>query len=120
MAFNTLSVSVIIPVYNGGKFLAEAINSILSQKHSPIEIIVIDDGSTDNTSEVAMSYGNRVHYVYQENKGAPAARNHGLRLASGNIIASLDADDIWAENKLKKQLAQSSRKNFSIGSRNRK
>jgi len=97
-------VSVIIPVYNGEKFLGEAIESVFVQNHSPLEIIIVDDGSTDSTSDVAKLFGDRVTCVYQENKGVPAARNKGLSLAKGNVIAFLDADDIWMKDKLKLQL----------------
>lgn len=84
-------ISVIIPCYNQGHFLGEAINSALSQTHPNIEIIVVDDGSTDNTAEVAASYG--VRCVRQENQGLGPARNSGLREARGNYLVFLDADD---------------------------
>jgi len=97
-------VSVIIPVFNGEAFLAEAIESILRQDYEPLEIIVIDDGSTDETSTVAGRFPN-IRYVFQENGGPPAARNRGLMMANGAVIAFLDADDLWPENKLELQLA---------------
>jgi glycosyltransferase involved in cell wall biosynthesis len=98
-------VSVIVPVYNGERFLAEALNSILAQNYDLIEVIVVDDGSTDGTSEVAAQYGPDIRYVYQQNQGPPAARNTGLRMARGNLICFLDADDIWTDTKLELQLA---------------
>jgi glycosyltransferase involved in cell wall biosynthesis len=97
-------VSVIIPVYNGEAFLAEAVESIQRQNHSPLEIIVVDDGSTDGTASVAANFGDEVRYAYQTNSGPPAARNRGLRMAHGNVISFLDADDLWVDNKLELQL----------------
>ena len=87
-------VSAIIPVYNGEHFLARVINNILSQQYHPLEIIVIDDGSTDNTAKIAQNYPDIV-YHYQENAGPSAARNRGIELAKGNVIAFLDVDDLW-------------------------
>ena len=97
-------VIVIIPVYNWERFLAEAIQSVQRQNHHLLEIIVVDDGSTDKTAEVAAQFQDRIRYVYQPNQGAPAARNTGLKIASGDIIGFLDADDLWTENKLELQL----------------
>jgi len=97
-------VSVIIPVYNGERFLGDAVKSIEAQQYHPVEIIVVDDGSQDKTSEVATSLGSAVIYVYQENQGPPAARNRGLTLAQGDIITFLDVDDVWTETKLALQL----------------
>lgn len=99
-------ISCIVPVYNGERFLAEAINSILAQSYRPIEILVSDDGSTDNTPEVAARYGDTVRCLRQANAGPAAARNHGLRQAQGEFIALLDADDIWLPKKLESQMAQ--------------
>src|SRR3989338_7627565 len=97
-------VSVIIPTYNSAKYLKEAITSVICQTYSNIEIIVIDDGSTDNMKEVVASFGDRIHYRYQENCGAAAARNHGLKLTQGNYIAFLDADDVWKPEKIQKHV----------------
>jgi glycosyltransferase involved in cell wall biosynthesis len=99
-----LSVSAILPVYNGEAFLAEAIESVLRQAYEPLEVIVIDDGSTDRTAEIARGYGEKVRYLRQDNTGAAAARNNGLRLASGDVIAFIDADDLWPETKLVLQM----------------
>jgi glycosyltransferase involved in cell wall biosynthesis len=97
-------ISVIIPVYNGGAFLAEAVSSIVRQNYDPLEIIIIDDGSTDDTAAIAKNF-REATYVYQENKGAAAARNHGLRIAQGELVCFLDADDLWTDNKITLQLS---------------
>lgn len=99
------SISCIVPVYNGERFLAEALDSALAQSHPPFEIIVIDDGSTDGTAGVVARYGERVRYEHQENSGPAGARNAGLDLARGEMIAFLDADDVWHPEKLALQLA---------------
>lgn len=88
------SVSVVIPCYNYGIYLADAINSCLSQTLKPSEIIVVNDGSTDNTAEIAKSFGDKIKYIYQENKGLSSARNIGIGNAKGKYILTLDADDI--------------------------
>jgi glycosyltransferase involved in cell wall biosynthesis len=93
-------VSVIIPAYNAEAFLPEAIESIQKQNYSPLEIIIIDDGSTDGTAELVSSMGNGIRYVYQSNSGPAAARNKGLAIAHGEIIAFLDSDDLWPSDKL--------------------
>jgi glycosyltransferase involved in cell wall biosynthesis len=93
-------VSVIIPVYNGACFLSAAIDSIHRQDYRPIEIIVVDDGSTDDTRAVATRSAKEVRYVRQDNAGPPAARNTGLRVARGTCIGFLDADDLWTDCKL--------------------
>jgi glycosyltransferase involved in cell wall biosynthesis len=103
MSSNLPLISVIIPVYNGDRYLAEAIESVLAQNYHPIEIIVIDDGSTDRTKQVAESFQKYIHYIYQPNCGAAAARNIGLKIAAGDLITFLDADDIWNGTKLKIQ-----------------
>jgi hypothetical protein len=89
-------VSVIIPVYNGSRFITEAVESITSQEYGALEIIVVDDGSTDDSAEIVARLGRDVRYVYQDNAGPGAARNRGIRDASGDLIAFLDADDLWA------------------------
>src|SRR5712692_8045370 len=98
-------VSVIVPVYNGEAFLAEAVDSIQRQAYQPLETIIVDDGSTDGTAGIAARFKDNVRYVYQSNNGPPAARNKGLKMARGNVIGFLDADDLWSENKLELQLA---------------
>lgn len=104
MRTNHNSISVIIPVYNGESFLADAVESIQRQNYEQLEIVIVDDGSTDSTSKIAACFVNNVRYVYQSNSGPSVARNRGLRLAHGNFIAFLDADDLWSENKLQLQL----------------
>ncbi len=96
-------VSAIIPVLNGERFLAAAVASIRRQRYPRIEVIVVDDGSTDGTVAVANSLGEGVRCVSQTNAGPPAARNRGLDLACGDLIAFLDADDLWSEDKLEVQ-----------------
>lgn len=99
------SVSCIIPVYNGEDFIAEAMESALNQSHPLLEVIVVDDGSTDGTpSRVSSFQDTRIVYVAQPNAGCTAARNHGLRLANGDFISMLDADDIWTVEKTARQL----------------
>lgn len=98
-------VSVIMPVHNGEKYLSEAIESILAQDYRPIEVILIDDGSTDGTSEIARSFSPMVKYWYQANAGTGAARNRGVELAQGSFFAFLDADDLWLPDKLTIQMA---------------
>lgn len=93
-------VSVIIPTYNLAHYLPAAIDSVLGQGYGPLEVIVVDDGSTDATAAVVAAYGTQVSYVFQANSGIGAARNRGLDLARGQLIGFLDADDYWAQNKL--------------------
>jgi glycosyltransferase involved in cell wall biosynthesis len=98
-------VSCIIPVWNCEKYLSDAIDSILGQTYRPIELIVVDDGSTDRTSDVIARYGDKLRTVRQANSGPGAARNAGIALAQGPYIAFLDADDLWDKNKLERQVA---------------
>jgi glycosyltransferase involved in cell wall biosynthesis len=93
------SVSVIIPAFNAERFLAEAIDSALSQTLPPEEIIVVNDGSGDGTAGVAARYGSRINYLAQPNQGIGAARNAAIARASGAYLAFLDADDIWTPHK---------------------
>ncbi|VXD24263.1 glycosyltransferase family 2 protein [Planktothrix paucivesiculata] len=102
---NNFLVSVIIPVYNCEKYLAEAIESVLAQTYQPLEIIVVDDGSTDGSAEIAKRFGTTVQYCFQANSGTAAARNRGIELAKGDFFAFLDADDFWVEDKLTNQMA---------------
>lgn len=98
-------VSVIIPVYNREKTVAAAVNSVLNQTYKDLEVIVVDDGSTDKTKEVmSQIHDKRVRYIYQENSGACMARNHGIELARGEYIAFHDSDDTWHLNKLERQM----------------
>lgn len=99
-------VSVVIPTYNRARLLKRAIQSVLEQTYQDFEIIVVDDGSTDNTEEIVRSFGDgRVRYIrYKENKGEAAARNTGIKAAKGKYIASQDSDDEWLPEKLEKQM----------------
>ena len=97
-------VSVTIPVYNCERYLGEAIESALAQTYRPIEVIVVDDGSTDASAEVAKRYSPPVRYVLQANSGIGAARNRGAELAHGTLLAFLDADDRWPVYKLARQV----------------
>jgi len=97
-------VSVIIPAYNCAPFLPETLKSVFEQTYSDLEIILIDDGSTDDTQTVVAPFLDRIQYIRQDNKGLPAARNTGLRVAKGQFIALLDADDSWSPDKLERQL----------------
>lgn len=96
-------VSVIIAVKDGERFLAEAINGVLEQTYRALEIIVVDDGSTDGTAQVARSFAG-VRYIHQTNRGHAAAMNVGIEVAAGELLAFLDADDVWEPNKLELQV----------------
>jgi glycosyltransferase involved in cell wall biosynthesis len=97
-------VSVVIPVFNGERFLREAVQSVLDQQYAPVEIIIIDDGSTDGSATVARSLPEPVRYLHQTTQGPAAARNRGIEHAQGNLIAFADADDLWPAGKLELQL----------------
>ena len=100
-------ISVITPTYNRARFLPAAVASVLSQTFGDFELIIVDDGSEDNTPDVLKPFlaDRRVRYVYQENQGQSHARNLALKQATGDFIAFLDSDDVWAPDKLEKQLA---------------
>ena len=98
-------VSVIIPTYNRGRYLPEAIDSVLAQTYTPIEVIIVDDGSTDDTATLLAGYGNRIDVLRQPNRGVSAARNSGIRKAAGEYIALLDSDDCWKPQKVAAQIA---------------
>lgn len=97
-------VSVIIPAYNSAAFVRETIDSALAQTHPDIEVIVVDDGSRDETPAILATYGDRIRVHCQKNTGVAGARNTGLRLATGEWVAFLDADDIWEPRKIETQL----------------
>lgn len=105
MSSNLPLVSVIIPVYNRERYLAEAIDSVFAQTYPAIELIVVDDGSTDRSAEVAQQYLPRLSYHYQSNGGIGSARNAGIALATGEFLAFLDSDDLWMTEKLSLQIA---------------
>ncbi len=98
-------VSVVIPVFNGARFLDETLRSVFAQDYSPIEVIVVDDGSTDDTPAVLARWGERVIVIRQANAGVASARNVGIRRATGAFVALQDADDLWAPDKLRLQVA---------------
>jgi glycosyltransferase involved in cell wall biosynthesis len=102
---NAHTVSVIIPTFNSAALVTQAVDSALAQTAPPAEIIVIDDGSPDDTRQRLSAYGGRIIYLYQSNQGVAAARNLGLRRATGQFVAFLDADDLWHPRKLELQLA---------------
>lgn len=102
MIKENIKISAVIPAYNAESYIADSINSVLNQTFSPSEIIVVDDGSIDNTKDVVESFGEKVTYIYQENKGNGGARNTGIRHANSCYIAFLDADDLWIKNHLEK------------------
>ncbi|MBW2201180.1 MAG: glycosyltransferase family 2 protein [Deltaproteobacteria bacterium] len=93
-------VSVIIPTYNRGWIIQEAIDSVLAQDFSDFELIVVDDGSTDNTLDIIRSYSEDIIFLRQPNKGVSAARNQGITSSAGHLIAFLDSDDLWFPEKL--------------------
>jgi glycosyltransferase involved in cell wall biosynthesis len=97
-------VSVILPTYNRDWILAEAIDSVLGQRYPDLELIVVDDGSTDRTAELLASYGERLRHIQQPNRGVSAARNTGIAAARGSLIAFLDSDDLWLPGKVTAQV----------------
>ena len=116
-------VSVIIPSYNCEAYVLDAIDSVMKQTHRPLEIIVIDDGSMDNTQKVihesffpsgdTINKQNlNIQYFYQSNQGPAAARNRGIKEARGKYIAFLDADDLWVKNKLERSICFLKESNF--------
>ncbi len=98
------AVSVIIPAYNRARTLARAVDSVLGQSFRDFELVLVDDGSTDGTRELAEEYGNSIRYFHQENRGVSAARNRGIRESRSPWIAFLDSDDIWHRDKLLAQM----------------
>lgn len=99
------TVSCIVPVFNGERYLAAALDSVLSQSRPADEIVVIDDGSVDGSAAVIRGYASRVRYIPQEHRGAAAARNRGVELSGGEFLAFIDQDDLWRPHKLERQLA---------------
>ena len=104
--FLSQTVSIIMPAYNAEKYIAESIRSVLAQSYSNWELIVINDGSTDKTEEIVRAYASddRIKYILQRNGGQGKARNKGIKSSTGTLIAFLDSDDLWAENKLELQV----------------
>lgn len=102
-------VSVIIPAYNAERFIGETISSVLNQTYSNLEILVVDDGSTDKTAEIVCQYihdDRRIKLIQQANAGVAAARNHGIHISKGKFIAPLDADDIWNPENIEAQVVK--------------
>jgi glycosyltransferase involved in cell wall biosynthesis len=99
-----LTISAIIPAYNYAEYIQHTINSVLSQTYPIKEIIVVNDGSTDNTAKVLANYGDRIQVITQKNQGLSAAKNVGANHATGDLLAFLDADDIWLPHKLERQV----------------
>lgn len=107
-------ISVIIPTYNRAETLIESLKSVLDQTHPAHQIIVVDDGSTDNSVSMLSPFRSRIDYIRQENAGVSAARNTGLAAATGDWIAFLDSDDVWYPNRLS-VLVRDIRKNKKTG-----
>lgn len=109
-------VSIIMPTYNCGRFIAESINSVLAQTYANWELLIVDDCSTDNTAKVVATFKDpRIHYQCDEhNSGAAVTRNTALRLAKGKYIAFLDSDDLWEPTKLEKQVAFMKKNNYAF------
>jgi glycosyltransferase involved in cell wall biosynthesis len=105
MTISAATVSVIVPVFNGERYLEEALRSAVDQSLPPFEVIVVDDGSTDASLEIAERIGDPVRCITQENAGVAVARNRGLSAATGQFIAFLDHDDLWPREKLELQVA---------------
>ena len=101
---NQKLVSVIVPAYNSEQYLESTLRSIFEQDYQPLEVIVVDDGSTDSSAQIARSF-KQVRYIYQKNSGPAAARNTGINNAKGEFIAFLDSDDLWQSNKLSLQVS---------------
>ena len=97
-------VSVVIPLFNACDVIGETLASVFSQTWKACEVIVVDDGSTDQSKDVVASFGSKVRYIWQENQGVAAARNHGIQASRGKYIAFLDHDDLWDPTKLEKQV----------------
>ena len=107
-------VSVIIPAYNRAGIICETIENVLQQTYANLELIIVDDGSTDDTQSVLKSYGSRIQWVSQKNAGPAAARNRGIRMAKGEIIAFQDSDDAWHPTKIERQVSLLQRAGDSV------
>ena len=101
----TARISVVIPAYNRADFIKATVETILAQSLPPVEIIIVDDGSTDHTPQVCAQFGPPVRYIRHQNEGPSGARNHGIRAATGDWIAFCDSDDLWDRDKLELQMA---------------
>jgi glycosyltransferase involved in cell wall biosynthesis len=107
-------VSIVVPCYNASRFICETLRSAISQTHAPLEIIVVDDGSVDNSASLAESFGPPVRVVRQANQSQACARNRGIGEARGEWIAFLDADDVWLPAKLERQLSVAANSNGAV------
>lgn len=107
-----MNISVVIPTFNRQDFIKRAVESVLNQSFQPLEIIVVDDGSTDNTKEVLKDLN--ITYIYQKNSGVSSARNRGIEIAKAQWVCFLDSDDIWEEKKLEKQVEFHKKNSFLI------
>lgn len=114
MSARTPSIGIVIPTYNCGRYLRETLDSVLAQTPRPIDVTVVDDGSTDNTSAVVQSFGDAVRYVSQENSGVCRARNRGLSLTQGEWVMFLDADDYLERDALALLLEQTGRAEVGV------
>ncbi len=99
-----MSVTCVLPVHNGERFLEEALGSVLDQEVEGLQVVVVDDGSTDGTPEVLAAFGDRIRVIRQDNAGVAAARNRGLEAVDTEFVAFQDADDLWMPGKLRRQL----------------
>ncbi len=99
------NVSVVIPIYNGERYLREALDSVFTQTYRDFDVICVDDGSTDDSSDIVKTYGDRISLVRQANAGGCAARNAGVMRSTAEFIAFLDQDDVWYQRKLEQQVA---------------
>lgn len=97
-------VSVVIPVYNDEKYIQECVKSALNQDYENLEVIVVDDGSSDSTLKILQTFGEKIHYIHQENRGTAAALNKGIQNASGELIAWLSSDDLFLPKKIERQV----------------
>jgi glycosyltransferase involved in cell wall biosynthesis len=111
---NRPGVSVIIPTFNRANVISETIDSVLAQTYRDIEIIIVDDGSTDDTAKKLSIYGDRIRMVYQQNAGTSAARNRGIEVSNAKLIAFQDSDDLWKPTKLERQVSLLSRLDRSV------
>lgn len=116
MSINNPKVSVIIPTYNRANVVCNAVDSVINQTYKNIEIIVVDDGSTDDTKKVLNKYAGNIKYIKQSNQGVSSARNLGIKESTGEYLAFIDSDDVWHSDKVQKQLDFfNSNKNNNIG-----
>ena len=98
-------VSTVVPVFNGERYLRDCLESALSQSHTPVEVIVVNDGSTDATASILDEYGDRIQVIHQENLGQGAALNRAIAASKGQFVSFLDCDDIWDCNKIERQVS---------------